>query len=75
MSSRDSNGGYDNKCQRAFNEGSDARIAGETPAANPHLIGTQEAIYWQQGWEDVNKHWGKWASWAVRRLPSIGFDP
>ena len=59
----------------AFNLGSDARIDGRTVLANPFKPGTVEGLYWQKGWEDVNRHWGKWASWPIKRLPSVGVEP
>ena len=45
---------------QAFNEGCDARLAGQTALANPYAQ-QQHIQYraWLMGWWDVHDHWGE----------------
>lgn len=54
----------------AFNQGSDARLAGESRLSNPysHEFLMQE---WERGWNDVDRFWGFWARWPVLKLPEV----
>lgn len=58
----------------AFNQGSDARIAGHSISINPYRNGTIQCIYYCAGWNDVDKNWGKWVRgrWTFKPLPVIG---
>lgn len=43
---------------RAFNEGSDARLAGEPVTANPYTKREDTAYFaWRAGWRDVDHYW------------------
>jgi hypothetical protein len=57
--------------EKAFNEGSDARIAGIPLAANPYLTGSGYYSYWRMGWKDVESNWGQDAFWPVKPLPLV----
>ena len=56
---------------KAFNDGSDARIAGLTKSHNPHDAASAEYREWRRGWEDVHRFWGKDAKWPVMTLPEV----
>lgn len=61
---------------KAFNAGSDARLAGLPLTANPHepVPGKQcEHHSWMQGWQDVHRHYSKLVAsrWKFRKLPSV----
>ena len=43
--------------RKAFNEGSDARLASEPIHDNPHLEEKMRE-YWRMGWLDVDRNWG-----------------
>lgn len=70
-----SDGNGEGNVDKAFNLGSDARVEGLYVTSNPYYPGSAEHIYWIRGWEDVNKHWGQWAKWPIRRLSSLWSDP
>lgn len=45
---------------KAFNEGSDARIAGRPQSANPYPFTAQNPYRsWLRGWQHVDREWGK----------------
>ena len=60
------------ECARAFGEGSDARLRGETMFANPYEHGTPCRAFWLRGWRHVADEWGEDARWPVRGLPGVG---
>lgn len=51
-----------------FNEGSDARLRGE-PCESGYEGSAQ--IAWRQGWQDVDKWWGKRAKWPHMAKPPV----
>lgn len=59
---------------KAFNVGSDARIAGQPLTSNPYLD-EGLAREWRHGWKDVDEHWGELAKPAhrlfMKRLPPV----
>ena len=57
---------------RAFNAGSDARLAGLPPTACPPAE-THWRNWWHRGWDDVDRKWGTWAKTPVKRLPPVGY--
>jgi ribosome modulation factor len=59
------------KKMRAFNMGSDARLAGKSMDRNPYVERSHSWKYWNMGWRDVNKNWGAWAKWPVKNLPEV----
>lgn len=67
----DFNSDWNNHAAKAFNEGSDARLAGWPPEDNPYPIHTVEREAWRLGWQDVDKHWGMAAKQPVKRLPPV----
>lgn len=56
---------------RAFNLGSDARINGLSLCDNPYPSNGLLTKYWEQGWQDVEQNWGKWARWPVTPIPTV----
>jgi hypothetical protein len=58
---------------RAFNRGSDARLAGRSIGANPYRGDGFYADSWRRGWQDVDRYWGSWVErrWPVRPLPVV----
>jgi len=56
--------------EQAFNIGSAARLAGFTLASNPYKDYIL-ARYWQRGWLDVDRFWGRDAKWPIKRLPRV----
>lgn len=64
----------DGALARAFNAGSDARIAGLPVRACPFIGAGHEATYWRAGYDDVSDHWGHWARWPVKRLPRVDYS-
>ncbi len=58
---------------RPFNEGSDARLAGLPPDANPYSshYGHTEHVYWARGWVSVHEEWGADSRWPVPPLPPL----
>lgn len=48
---------------KAFNEGCDARLAGEPRSFNPYEKREEPGSYhsWRHGWLDVANNWGRWA--------------
>lgn len=56
---------------KAFNKGSDARIAGRSLMTNPYPVEGSLTDYWIQGWKDVNNNWGLWARWPVMSIPDV----
>lgn len=64
------------ECDRAFNEGCQARIEGRPTSDCPYdgSIGhPQRALFlrWQIGWRDVNQNWGRDARWPVKELSTV----
>jgi hypothetical protein len=59
----------------AFGKGSDARLAGDSFAANPYPItgDTREKYYWSLGWLSVDQSWGCLVRgrWPVKPLPPV----
>lgn len=59
------------KAARAFNEGSNARVAGTCVSECPYdgKLGTS----WVEGWSDVHNHWGVWVKgrWEHKPLPRV----
>ena len=57
----------------AFGQGSDSRFAGVSPVMNPYTetYNFWQHRYWQLGWEDMDRNWGKFAKWPVRELPEV----
>ncbi len=55
---------------RAFNQGSDARLAGE-PLERCPLVATGLVMYWRWGWADVERHWGELARHPYRVLGDV----
>lgn len=59
---------------RAFNLGSDARIKGKPPQANPFEgYNSTLAYWWRQGWYDAERYWGR-ENRAARQLPPVRED-
>lgn len=60
---------------RAYNKGSDARLAGAMLESNPYEAGTTLAASWRQGWQDVHERWGcaVCGRWRVDPLPPIEY--
>lgn len=56
---------------RAFNEGCDARLAGHPLSANPYDFLTAEAKTWRDGWNHVDKYWGRDAGGKAPPLPPV----
>jgi ribosome modulation factor len=56
---------------RAFNEGSDARITGISFDSCWYKSEQQLKDYWQLGWQDVDKFFGRDAKWSFTPLPKI----
>lgn len=60
------------KNARAFNLGSDARLAGQPIDANPYSRAESYWKRWREGWQDVNLHWCAWVRHGFRReLPEV----
>ena len=59
----------DGERARAFNLGSDARLAGVpfTACESPCEL----KAMWQDGWLDVHRFWGHWSKTPVKRLPWV----
>jgi ribosome modulation factor len=55
---------------RAYNAGSDARLAGEAKDDNPYTD-PEMRKKWLEGWDDVNSWWGIDARWPVKVLPFV----
>ena len=57
---------------KAFNQGSDARIAGHGLDWNPYfrMENAHLKYYWQAGWQDVDKYWG-WRNAYAKPLPAV----
>lgn len=57
---------------RAFNRGSDARLAGQPLLTNPyHDTDILMRRTWDEGWRFTDRNWGRDAHWPVRRLPDV----
>jgi hypothetical protein len=62
---------------RAFNEGSDARLAGIHPQDNPYPHNNTGESFgdahrnWERGWWHVQTEWGTESRELVRPLPTI----
>ena len=56
---------------KAFNIGSDARIAGLPLSYNPYIVNTVLYKEWIRGWRDVHRYWGIFALVPVKLLPEI----
>jgi hypothetical protein len=56
---------------KAFNLGSDARLAGFPRTSNPFGKTDKLEWYWESGWSHVHKYWGRDARWLVRRLVRV----
>ena len=62
-------------CDCAFNQGSDARIAGRPLTCNPYHGECPERSAWMRGWRDVEHYWGtRVTRRTVRPLPEV-LDP
>jgi hypothetical protein len=57
----------------AFNLGSDARLEGKSPQANPYQVGASEFWNWERGWCHVDTQWGVGVGerWKVKPLPFV----
>ena len=58
---------------RAFNRGSDARLAGRPLSANPYPATPEDGRQWQNwryGWQHADASWGLDAKWPVKELPN-----
>lgn len=59
----------------AFNQGSDARLAGLPVKVNPFDHSTEWSVNraWREGWQHVHKEWGAGVRgrWPFRVLPSV----
>lgn len=56
---------------KAFNWGSDARLAGQHFDCNPYVPRSPEWKYWLHGWKDVNLFWGRNSLQPVAPLPEL----
>jgi ribosome modulation factor len=56
---------------RAFNRGSDARLAGLPRSANPYPHDDPCRALWRQGWQDVATWWAVEALWPHADLPEV----
>ena len=61
---------------RAFSEGSDARLKGLPRSANPYapkVSNNPLYLAWQRGWDDVSKKWGVRVRnrWSFPPLPPL----
>ena len=62
----------DSFSSKAFNQGSDARITGDQLTENPYRKGDRHTWeQWEKGWLDVDRFWGIWARWPIRKLPEV----
>lgn len=62
---------------RAFGEGSDARIAGEPKSINPYSPHGMLHTWWDDGWEHVDFWWGhenRKRGRPVKPLPPVQRD-
>lgn len=61
------------ECDRAFNQGSDARINGEPQTTNPYTGGgSPEGSAWHRGWRDADLYWGSEVTRRTfRPLPEV----
>lgn len=67
------NGRYDTgdtPAAMAFNEGCDARLLGQAKERNPYFGGVCYE-YWNLGWEDVHRHWGRKCQGEIKQLPEV----
>lgn len=58
---------------KAFNQGCDARLAGEPITWCQYDYGELRK-YWKNGWRDVDKNWGKSSKGFVKSLAKIYND-
>jgi hypothetical protein len=55
----------------AFNQGSDARLAGLPRIENPYLHDSNGWRYWRMGWQDVDRHWCESVHATYTPLPPV----
>ncbi len=59
-------------CDRCFNQGADARIAGQSRKSNPYRRDQRiERQYRLEGWKHADGTWGVQAHWPVRELGRV----
>lgn len=56
---------------KPFNQGADARHRGDPLNRNPFPPGTRQGLWWENGWREVEQHWGKRAKWPIRQIPLV----
>ena len=63
----------DEDLAKAFNQGSDARIAGVPLKENRYEPATLTRDYWKKGWCHANEHWGTGCkrNRPARELPAV----
>ena len=62
---------------RAFNLGSDSRIAGLAESSCPYRHNSVRWSYWRSGWRHVDTCWGadvkSWRELTLMKLPALSF--
>ena len=64
----------EDESRRAFNLGSDSRLAGEPPSSNPYSlrdVSKNHHRMWDSGWQDVHQWWGIHAKWCYQPLKLV----
>ena len=58
--------------RKAFNQGSDDRLAGRPQNANRyHGENKQMATFWLRGWRHVDQNWARENKWQAAPLPEV----
>lgn len=55
----------------AFNQGSDARLAGKPLYTTPFDFENPCYDWWEMGWKEVDKYWGIESLGPVSKLPEV----